>query len=38
VAKITHEEDCKQLPFEEIGRKGGFIFYKRILPSTKINQ
>ena len=38
VAKITHEEECKKLPFEEIGRKGGFVFYKRIQPSTQINQ
>ena len=38
VAKITHEEECKKLPFEEIGRKGGFIFYKRIQPTTQINQ
>ena len=38
VAKTIHEEECKQFPFEEIGRKGGFIFYKRIQPSTQITQ
>jgi hypothetical protein len=38
VAKTIHEKECKQFPFEEIGRKGGFIFYKRIQPSTQINQ
>lgn len=29
VAKVTAEEECRQYPFEEIGRKGGFIFYRR---------
>lgn len=28
VAKVTAEEQCKAYPFTEIGRKGGFIFYR----------
>jgi hypothetical protein len=35
VAKVTAEEECKALPFVELGRKGGFIFYKRVpLPTV----
>ena len=30
VAKSTAENDCKKLPVVELGRKGGFIFYKRV--------
>ncbi len=37
VAKSIHEEECKQLPLKEIGRKGGFIFYKRVQNTTPIN-
>lgn len=37
VAKSIHEEECKQLPLKEIGRKGGFIFYKRVQNTTLIN-
>jgi 4-amino-4-deoxy-L-arabinose transferase-like glycosyltransferase len=30
VAKITSEEECKNYPFKEIGREGGFIFYQKV--------
>lgn len=30
VAKLTAEDECEQLPFKELSRKGGFIFYKRL--------
>lgn len=30
VAKVTSADECSQYLFEEIGRKGGFIFYRRL--------
>ena len=38
VAKNIQEEECKQYPFKELGRKGGFIFYKRINNTQPITQ